>query len=374
MAQHLGRSTLVGGLFALALLSLLILLWSPHEPETSVSPGTADEPAGFAGGEAAEPGAEGWATFEAEAMATTVRVTVAAAPSGIAPEEAAEAVFEVFRRVDAEMSEWQESSPLSEVNRRAGGEPVAVPAELLGVIRRGIEIGELTGGAFDVTWAALWGLWDFRAAEPRVPPADEVARRAQVVNYRRLELDEAAGTVRLPEPGMMIGLGGIAKGHALERAAAVLRERGLESFLLVSGGQVYAAGDRAGRGAWRVGIRDPRGGPEDLFARLELRDASASTSGDYESFFLADGVRYHHILDPRTGRPARGLRSATVVSGDPVLADALSTGIFVMGPEAGLALAERLPGAEAVLIDDDGRVLVTSGLESELEPIHVPRR
>jgi thiamine biosynthesis lipoprotein len=242
------------------------------------------------------------------------------------------------------------------------------------VIRRGVEIGELTGGAFDVTWAALWGLWDFRAAEPRVPPADEVARRARLVDYRRVELDEAAGTVRLPEAGMAIGLGGIAKGYALERAAAALRARGLESFLLVSGGQVYAAGDRAGRGAWRVGIRDPRGGPEDLFARLELRDASASTSGDYESFFLADGVRYHHILDPRTGRPARGLRSATVVSGDPVLADALSTGIFVMGPEAGLALAERLPDVEAVLIDDDGRVLVTSGLEDELEPIHAPRR
>ena len=356
----------LGALLVLALLVALVLLRSSHEPETGGSAGGAEAPPSEAAG-------GGWATFEAEAMATTVRVTVPAAPSEVAPEVAAEAVFEVFRRVDAEMSEWQESSPLSEVNRRAGGEPVAVPAELLDVIRRGIEIGELTGGAFDVTWAALWGLWDFRAAEPRVPPADEIAHRARLVDYRRVELDEAAGTVRLPEPGMMIGLGGIAKGHALERAAEVLRELGLESFLLVSGGQVYAAGRRGGR-PWRVGIRDPRGGPEELIARLELRDASASTSGDYESFFIADGVRYHHILDPRTGRPARGLRSATVVSADPVLADALSTGIFVMGPEAGLALAERLPAVEAVLIDDDGRVLVTSGLEDELDLIHGPRR
>lgn len=367
VTQRLRRSALLGGLLALALLFLLILLWSPHEPETGGSSGEAEAPAGEAAGDA-------WATFEAEVMATTVRVTVPRAASGTSAEAAAEAVFEVFRRVDAEMSEWQESSPLSDVNRRAGGEPVAVPAELLEVIRRGIEIGERTGGAFDVTWAALWGLWDFRAAEPRVPPADDIARRARLVDYRRVELDEAAGTVRLPEPGMMIGLGGIAKGYALERAAAVLRARALESFLLVCGGQVYAAGDRAGRGAWRVGVRDPRGGPDDLFARLELRDASASTSGDYESFFLADGVRYHHILDPGTGRPARGLRSATVVSADPVLADALSTGIFVMGPEAGLALVERLPDAEAVLIDDDGRVLVTSSLEDELELLHAPRR
>jgi thiamine biosynthesis lipoprotein len=176
---------------------------------------------------------------------------------------------------------------------------------------------------------------------------------------------------------MAIGLGGIAKGFALERAAAALRERRLESFLLVSGGQVYAAGSRTGReGArpWRVGIREPRGGPEDLFARLELRDGSASTSGDYESYFVAGGVRYHHLLDPRTGRPARGLRSATVVAADAVLADALSTGIFVMGPEAGLALAERLEGVEAVLVDDDGHVLVTSGLEEELEILHPPIR
>jgi len=377
MAQHLRRFTLLGGLLALALLVLLILLWSPHEPETSPSPGTAEGPADVAVGEAAALGADGWATFEAEVMATTVRVTVPRAAAGTSAEDSAEAVFEVFRRVDAEMSEWQESSPLSEVNRRAGGEAVAVPAELRETIRRGIEVGELTGGAFDVTWAALWGLWDFRAAEPRVPAADEIARRARLVDYRRVELDEAAGTVRLPEAGMAIGLGGIAKGYALERAAAALRAQGLESFLLVSGGQVYAAGGRTGRGderPWRVGIRDPRGGPEDLFARLELEDASASTSGDYESYFVAGGVRYHHILDPRTGRPARGLRSATVVAADAVLADALSTGIFVMGPEAGLALAERLPGVEAVLVDDGGRVLVTPGIEDELEILHPPIR
>jgi thiamine biosynthesis lipoprotein len=209
-----------------------------------------------------------------------------------------------------------------------------------------------------------------------VPPAAEIERRARLVDYRRVELDEAAGTVRLPEPGMMIGLGGIAKGYALAEAAEVLRGRGLEDFLLVSGGQVYAAGGRSegGPGAgedrpWRVGVRDPRGGPEDFFALLELADASASTSGDYERYFVAAGVRY-----PRTGRPARGLRSATVVSADAVLADALSTGIFVMGPEAGLALAERLPGVEAVLVDDEGEVLTTAGLEGRLEVLHPPAK
>lgn len=366
------------GLGLLAVLLVAVVLRSPDEPGAQAAPRPGEDEVG-----------DGWATFETEVMATVLRVTVPAEPAGTSgpfdAEAAAEAVFEVFRRVDREMSEWKESSPLSEVNRRAGGEPVAVPAELREVIRRGLEIGELTGGAFDVTWAALWGLWDFRApsqgGSPEVPAAEEIARRVRLVDYRRVEIDPEAGTVRLPEAGMMVGLGGIAKGYALERSAAALRERGLESFLLVTGGQVYAAGSRSegGSGAgedrpWRVGVRDPRGGPEDLFARLELADASASTSGDYERYFVRDGIRYHHILDPRTGRPARGLRSATVIAADPVLADALSTGIFVLGPEEGLALAERLEGVEAVLVDDGGEVLITAGIEGRLEVLHPPAR
>lgn len=350
------------GLGLLALLVLAVVMRNPHEPGVPAPSHPAED----------RVHGDGWATFETEVMATALRVTVPAEPPGIGAEAAAESVFEIFRRVDAEMSEWKESSPLSEVNRRAGGEAVVVPAELRRVIRRGLEIGELSGGAFDVTWAALWGLWDFRAPDPEVPAAEEIARRARLVDYRRVEIDDGAGTVRLPEAGMMIGLGGIAKGYALAESAAALRERGLESFLLVTGGQVHAAG-RRGHRPWRVGVRDPRGGPEDSFAKLELNGASASTSGDYESYFIEDGVRYHHILDPRTGRPARGLRSATVVSADAVLADALSTGIFVLGPEEGLALAERLEGVEAVLVDDEAEVLVTSGLQDRIEILHPPR-
>lgn len=365
MSRRLGLSllglALVAGLLALALLPR-------RSPETAVAPPPAE------GVQGADGGTGGFVSFDAEVMATTVRVTLPAGGSAaVSAEQAAEVVFDAFRRVDAEMSEWKESSPLSEVNRRAGGEPVAVPPELLAVVRRGIEIGELTDGAFDVTWAALWGLWDFRADRPRVPPEDEIAARAARVDYRRIEVDEAAGTLRLPEPGMKIGLGGIAKGYALELAAGELRERGLESFLLVSGGQVYAAGARGER-PWRVGVRDPRGGPEDLLARIEVSDESLSTSGDYERYFMEDGVRYHHILDPATGWPARGLRSATVVSADPVLADALSTGIFVLGPERGLALAERIEGVEAMLVDGAGELLVTTGIEGRLEPIEPPDR
>ncbi len=317
--------------------------------------------------------ATGYRSFSAESMATTV---VALLPAGPRAAADAEAVFAVFRDVDARMSEWKDSSPLAAVNRNAGGRPVPVPADLRHLLRRAVDVSRLTGGAFDPTWAALWGLWDFRAAHPTVPDAAAVARRAAAVDWRRLEIDEAAGTVRLAAPGMKVGLGGIAKGYALDRSAEVLRERGVDSFLLLAGGQVYAGGERRGPDgarAWRVGIRDPRGaGPDDHFARVAVRDASVSTSGDYESSFVADGVRYHHILDPRTGWPARGLTSATVISPDATLADALSTALMVLGPERGLALARRLPAVEAVLVEPSGRVDQTPGLAGRLTLEHPP--
>lgn len=307
--------------------------------------------------------------FASEAMATTFTVELPASPTAATD---AEAVFAIFRRVDTRMSEWKPGSPLSEVNREAGIRPVPVPADLRVLLHRGQEIGALTGGAFDITWAALWGLWDFRSPHPRVPDAAEVARRAALVDYHRVEIDDHDGTVFLPRAGMKLGLGGIAKGYALDRAAALLRQRGVESFLLQGGGQVEAGGPKDGR-PWRVGIRDPRGEPSDFFALLEVHDTSLSTSGDYESYFIQGGVRYHHILDPRTGMPARGLRSATVVSPDGTLADALSTALMVMGEERGLALAERLPDVEAVVVDDAGRVAETSGLSGKLILRHPPR-
>jgi thiamine biosynthesis lipoprotein len=240
------------------------------------------------------------------------------------------------------------------------------------VIRRGIEIGDLNEGAFDITWAALWGLWDFRAAEPRLPDPEEVARRTALVDYRKVVVDDDAGTVYLPEAGMKIGLGGIAKGYALDRAAEALRARGVDSFLILGGGQVLAGGTRGDR-PWKVGVRDPRGTATTYFATLEVTDASTSTSGDYERFFILDGKRYHHIIDPRTGWPSEGLSGVTVVSPDATLADALSTAIMVMGQERGLALAERLPDVEAVLVDPDGDLWTTSGLASRLMIAHRPR-
>jgi thiamine biosynthesis lipoprotein len=304
----------------------------------------------------------------APAMSTEIQVVL---PDSGAAAEAAEAVFSLFHEVEEDMSEWKDTSPLAAVNHAAGSAAVPVPEDLLAVLRRAVEIGELTRGAFDVTWAALWGLWDFKSEAPALPDPAEVERRVARVDYRSLQIDEEAGTARLGRSGMVVGLGGIAKGYALDRAASLLLDRGYRHFMIVAGGQVWVEGRREGR-PWRVGIRDPRGAPEDYFAILEVSDTSVSTSGDYESFFLKDGVRYHHILDPRTGWPARGLRSATVIAPEGILADALSTALMVLGKDESLALIASLPGVEAVLVDTLGGVWTTPGVEDRLTYRHEP--
>jgi len=310
-----------------------------------------------------------FASFSGEAMATTWQVTL---PERAEAGAAAEACFALFRRLDFELSEWKEGSPLSAVNRAAGADPVAVPPELFSLVARGVEIARATDGAFDPSWAALWGLWDFRDPAARVPAAAAIAERLALVDYRRVRLDPEAQSIHLPLAGMKLGLGGIAKGYALGLAGELLAERGFDDFLLVSGGQVHARGTRAGR-PWRVGVRDPRGGRDEIFATLPLAGGSLSTSADNESFFVQDGVRYHHILDPKTGRPARGLRSATVLHSDPTLADALSTALMVLGKERGLAVATQL-GAEALLVDSRGELAMTPGLQAQLTLLHPPRR
>ena len=307
-------------------------------------------------------------TFTGEAMATDWQIVVPDRPGA---EAVAAECLALFRALDLELSEWKEGSPLSAVNRAAGVAPVAVPADLLALVERSLELGAATGGAFDPSWAALWGVWDFRAAVPRVPEPETIAARLPLVDYRRIAIDRDARTLFLPTAGMKLGLGAIGKGYALDRAAALLDARGFGDFLLVGGGQVLARG-RHGSRPWRIGLRDPRGAPDELFARVAVADASLSTSADNESFFELDGVRYHHILDPKTGRPARGLRSATVLHREATVADALSTAVMVLGRERGLEIAARL-GAEALVVDERGEVSATPGMAHLVERLAPPR-
>lgn len=311
---------------------------------------------------------EAFITFRAPVMSTTFVLKLPNVPGAQA---AAHEVFALFRHVNGEMSEWNPNSPVSKINREAGKAAVRVPEDLRALIHRGIDIGNKTNGAFDITWAALWPLWNFRAAHPKIPDPAKVARQVALVDYRKVEVNDAAGTVELPVKGMKIGLGGIAKGWALDQAADILAKHRIHNYLIVGGGQVLAEGLKDGQ-PWKIGIRDPRGSEGDYFATIPVSDASLSTSGDYERFFIVNGIRYHHILDPRTGMPSRGLRSATVVSSSATLADALSTAIMVMGKEKGLALAESLPNVQALVVDSSGGVFMTDGLQDKVTLLHPP--
>lgn len=303
-------------------------------------------------------------------MDTEVSVELPGAADAAA---ASDAVFAAFAEVEATMNEWRPESPLAAVNRAAGVAAVVVPDELLALIQRGQALGRLTDGAFDISWAALWGLWDFHAIPPRLPDRARLAERRALVDYRQIVVDQAARTVFLPRAGMALGLGGIAKGYALAKAQEALGRLGVRDYALSAGGQVLVGGHKHPGRLWHVGVRDPRGPAEDYFAVLELTDTSVSTSGDYERFFVVDGVRYHHVIDPRTGWPSRGLASATIVTPDATLADALSTAVMVLGRERGLALLQRLEGVEGVLVDEGGKVWVTPGLAPHLHPVHPPR-
>jgi thiamine biosynthesis lipoprotein len=307
-----------------------------------------------------------WTEVQGEVMATTVVITVPSEHADVVP-----ALMEVFSQVEGSANEWRPGTDIARVNGAAGGEAVVVSPEVLGLVQRGVELGGQTHGAFDITWAAMWGLWDFTATTPVVPDADRVASAAELVDWSAVEVDSIRGTVRLPRSGMVMGVGGIAKGWALERARTVLVDAGVHNASVVLGGQVLAMGDRDGT-AWRVGIRDPRGAADDAFAAIDVRDASVSTSGDYERFFVVDGTRYHHVLNPQTGWPARGIRSATVVAIDATTADAMSTALMVLGLERGLAVVQAAPGVEALLVDERGGVHATPGLASSVVMLHAP--
>ena len=204
-----------------------------------------------------------------------------------------------------------------------------------------------------------------------VPPVAAVRARLPLIDFRRLELDERARTAFLRDAGMRVHLGGIGKGYAVDRGATLLRSGGLHDFMIQAGGDLYAGG-RHGDRAWRAGVRDPRGPADRIFAALNLHNETFSTSGDYERFFMRDGRRYHHILDPDTGEPARGCRSVTIVSSQAVIADALSTGVFILGPKRGMELIEMLPDVEGVIVTDGNVVLVSSGLTARLERLATP--
>ena len=203
-----------------------------------------------------------------------------------------------------------------------------------------------------------------------MPDRSAIEQRLPLVNFEEVITDRAAGTAFIRKPGMRIHLGGIGKGYAVDRAVAMLKQRGLADFMIQFGGDLYVAGTNGGQ-PWKLAIADPRGAHEP-FATVQMSDGTFSTSGDYERAFIKNGVRYHHIIDPDRGEPARGCRSVTLVSNRAVLADTLAKGVFILGPVAGMELIEKLPDIEGVIVTATNEVLVSSGLKGRLTVLRQP--
>jgi Membrane-associated lipoprotein involved in thiamine biosynthesis len=261
-------------------------------------------------------------------------------------------------RYERMLSRTMEDSDVWRINH-AGGGPVEVSDDTAAILRCAREISEKSGGAFDVTIAPVSTLWHFNDENPSLPDADELARTAELVDYTKLELN--GNTVTLPE-GMMIDLGGIAKGYIADRIRDYLAERGVEHAILSFGGNIVSIGAKPDGTEWRVGIRDIDKGPDQYMLIARNVGGSTVTSGTYERGFDLDGVRYHHLLSPDTGWPVQnGLASVTILSESSMTGDALSTAAFVLGQEDGMALINALDGIEAVFITTDRQILCSDG-------------
>ncbi len=305
---------------------------------------------------------------DATAMGTRVRIAICPGKASVeSTRAAADAVLKEFTRLEALWTTWSKDSDVSRINANAGKAAVVVSRETLEVLTRANAGSVQSKGLFDVTFAPLGELWKFERAPQshvpvkleRVPAAAEVSARRALVDWQQLKIDQAARTVLLEKEGMSVHLGGIGKGAAVDRAVALLRARGFSDFTVQAGGDLFCAG-KNGERPWRIGIAHPREKGR-LVGSLDVRDAAFSTSGDYERFTVIDGVRYHHLIDPRTGYPATASQSVTVLAPSATDAEILTKTAFILGEDEGLAALEAAR-AKGVMIDAAGRVTVSAGL------------
>ena len=300
-----------------------------------------------------------WYSDTQEKMGTRVEIQLWAESDAAARPLLAAGMAE-FDRIESWMSTYREDSEISRVNRLAAREPVKASPELYGIVQRSLEMSVLSDGAFDITFDSVGKLYDFRAGVR--PDAAAIRKSLPAIDYRHVLLDPVASTIRFSQEGTRINLGGIGKGYACDRVADLIRKAGVRSGRINAGGDTRLIGDRQGQ-PWMVGIRDPDAADR-WVTRLALDNEAISTAGDYERFFDKDGVRYHHIINPKTGDSARGIRSVTVIGPDATMTDGLDDAVFIMGAERGLALIDATPGYAAILIDAEHNVRLSKALQA----------
>jgi len=276
--------------------------------------------------------------------------------------KAIETAYQEIDRIESLISSWKPTSQTSLINSNAGKAPVKVAAELFDLIYRSIKVSELTGGAYDISFAGTGDLWRFEGQEQRQFPDSVLVKDAiKRVSYQNIILNREHGTVYLKQEGMKIGFGSIGKGYAANRAMQVMKDLGIKSGMVNAGGDLVTWGPSPKGKEWPVGIADPNQYGK-IFAWLSVKDLALVTSGDYQKFFTYNGTRYGHIIDPKTGYPVTGIKSVSILCPDAELADALATGVYVLGAKRGMELIDRLNQVEGLIITSENTVLQSKNL------------
>ncbi len=271
------------------------------------------------------------------------------------------AVAEI-QRIESLISSWDPNSQTSAINQQAGIQPVKVDEELFQLIQRAIGISKLTDGAFDITFASMDRIWKFDGSMTAMPSEEAIAASVEKVGYQNIVLDPETQTVFLSKEGMRIGFGAIGKGYAADKAKSLLIEEGVIAGIINASGDMNTWGTQPTGEPWKVAITNPLN-KEKVFATLPISNKAVVTSGNYEKFVTFNGVRYTHIIDPRTGYPATGIISVTVMAPKAELADALATSVFVMGVEAGLDRINQLPQIACIIVDEAGKMITSKDIE-----------
>lgn len=264
-------------------------------------------------------------------------------------------------RIEKLISSWDPNSQTSEVIRQTAIQPVYVDKELFDLINRSLQISKITDGAFDISYASMDKIWKFDGSMIEMPSAEVVAQAASKIDYHNVIMNASDQTVFLKQKGMKIGFGAIGKGYAAQKAKEVMSGMGIKNGVVNASGDLVAWGKNEKGDPFQVGIADPQN-KEQVLSWLNVENTSVVTSGDYERFVMFDKVRYAHIIDPRTGYPTTGIKSVTIITANPELADALSTSVFVLGVEKGIAFVNQLPGVECLIITDQDQIKTSENL------------
>lgn len=298
-------------------------------------------------------------------MDTLVTITVASGSKDKA-EKAIDKAFLEIEKLEKLSNFFSPDSEITRINKSAGISEVKVSSDILDLLNKALYVSENTGGAFDVTIGPLISLYDFH--ENIHPEQSAIKKNIALVNYKGLLIDRDKSTVFLRKNGMLVDPGGIAKGYAADRVVDVLKQNGISSGIVAVAGDIKTFGHKPDGRPWKIGIRHPRAkdGEDDIMATIELSDMAISTSGDYERFFVSEGIRYHHLLSPKTGHPVRECRSVTVITKEGASADAFATGVFVLGPEEGMKVLKKMR-FEGVIVDSGGNLHTTPGIRGKIE-------